>query len=152
MEDLLDSYGAKTARESPVLTSIEKASATGSETSKQAARDPAEGLPIITNLRPFSPTRPLSASARTLNNQQFAETNPFILPVGHSTVAFNKKQVHSILRAVSNETLTSSLHQIKNILEEARRVGARSHVETQGHSRQRVKCFRKQSERSEGDD
>ena len=99
----------------------------------------------------LSPNRPLSASARTLINQHFAETNPSILPVGHSTVAFNQGQVYSILRAVFSETLVSSVHLMKNMLEAIMRVGARSQGASQGSSRQRVKYFRKQSEGSEGD-
>ena len=66
--------------------------------------------------------------------------------MGHATVAFNQGQVHSILRAVSTETITSSLHQMKNILEEAIRVGIRSQCTTQGPGKQRIKCFRKQAD------
>ena len=66
--------------------------------------------------------------------------------MGHATVAFNQGQVHSILRAVSTEIITSSLHQMKNILEEAIRVGVRSQATQQGPSKQRIKCFRKQSD------
>ena len=66
--------------------------------------------------------------------------------MGHATVAFNQGQVHSILRAVSNETITSSLHQMKHILEEAIRVGVRSQGTRQGLSKQRIKCFRKLSD------
>ena len=66
--------------------------------------------------------------------------------MGHATVAFNQGQVHSILRAVSTETITSSLHQMKNILEEAIRVGIRSQGTTQGPGKQWIKCFRKQAD------
>ena len=59
-------------------------------------------------------------------------------------MAFNQGQVHSILRAVSTETITS-LHQMKNILEEAIRVGIRSQGTPQGSGKQRIKIFRKQS-------
>ena len=102
-------------------------------------------LPNVFSPKLFSPTRPLSASARTLINQHSSETSPSILPVGHATVAFNQGQVHSILRAVSTETITSSLHQMKNILEEAIRVGVRSQGTPQGSGKQRIKCFRTRS-------
>ena len=69
--------------------------------------------------------------------------------MGHATVAFNANQVDSILRAVSNETITSSLYQMKNKLEAAIRVGERSQGGSSGQGRQRIKCFRKQSEESE---
>ena len=97
----------------------------------------------------LSPSRPLSASARTIIRQQFADTTPSILPMGHATVAFNVNQVDSILRAMSNETITSSLYQMKKILEAAIRVGERSQGGSSGQGRQRIKCFRKQSEESE---
>ena len=123
-EELLDSSGAETVKQSPFLLTIETESATGSETRKETDQLSSAGLPGVSSPKLFSPTRPLSASARTLINQHFSETNPSILPVGHATVAFNQGQVHSILRAVSTETITSSLHQMKNILEEAIRLGS----------------------------
>ena len=115
IEELLDSSGAETAKEPPFLIAIETQSATGSEARKETEQLSSAGLPDVSPPKLFSPTRPLSASARTLINQHFSETNPSILPVGHATVAFNQGQVHSILRAVSTETITSSLHQMKNI-------------------------------------
>ena len=115
IEELLDSSGAETAKEPPFLIAIETQSATGSEARKETEQLSSAGLPDVSSPKLFSPTRPLSASARTLINQHFCETNPSILPVGHATVAFNQGQVHSILRAVSTETITSSLHQMKNI-------------------------------------
>ena len=151
VEELLDSSGAETAEESPFLILIEKSSTTGSEANKETENSASAGLPVISTIKHLSPTRPLSASARTLINQHFSETNPSILPVGHATVAFNHGQVQSILRAVSNETSTSSLHQMKNILEEAIRVGVRYQGGHQGSGRQRIKCFRKQSDNPEKD-
>ena len=126
VEELLESSGAETVKQSPFLLTIETQSATGSEARKETEQLSSAGLPDVSSPKLFSPTRPLSASARTLINQHFSETNPSILPVGHATVAFNQGQVHSILRAVSTETITSSLHQMKNILEEAIRVGGGS--------------------------
>ena len=146
IEELLDSSGAETAKESPFLIAIEAQSATGSEARKETEQLTSAGLPGDSFPKLFSPTRPLSASARTLINQHFSKTNPSILPVGHATVAFNQGQVHSILRAVSTGTITSSLHQMKNILEEAIRVENRSQCTQQGLGKQRIKCFRKQSD------
>ena len=146
VEERLDSSGAETVKQSPFLLTIETQSATGSEARKETEQLSSAGLPDVSSLKLFSPTRPLSASARTRINQHFSETNPSILPVGHATVAFNQGQVHSILRAVSTETITSSLHQMKNILEEAIRVGVRSQGTSQGPGKQRIKCFRKQAD------
>ena len=146
VEELLDSSGAETAKESPFLIMMETQSATGSEARKETEQLSSTGLPDVSSPKLFSPTKPLSASARTLINQHFSETYPSILPVGHATVAFLQGQVHSILRAVSTETITSSLHQMKNILEEAIRVGIRSQGTPQGPGKQRTKCFRKQTD------
>ena len=143
VEELLGSSEAETVKESPFRITIETRSATGSEARKETEQLSSAGLPDVSSPKLFSPTRPLSASARTLFNQHFSETNPSILPVGHATVAFIQGQVHSILRAVSTETITSSLHQMKNILEEAIRVGIRSQGTAQGPGKQRIKCFRK---------
>ena len=144
-EELLDSSGAETVKEPPFLIALDALSSAGTETHENAKPSTSAELPSISSPKLFSPTRPLSASARTLINQHFNETNPCILPVGHATVAFNQGQVHSILRAVSTETITSSLHQMKNILEEAIRVGIRSQGTPQGSGKQRIKLFRKQS-------
>ena len=146
VEELLVSSGAETVKQSPFLLTIETQSATGSEVRKETEQLSSAGLPEVSSPKLFSPTRPLSASARTLINQHFSETNPSILPVGHATVAFNQGQVHSILRAVSTETITSSLHQMKNILEEAIRVGVRSQGTSQGPGKQRIKCFCKEDD------
>ena len=145
-EELLDSSGAETLKEPPFLINMESLSVVESEVPKEAGPTTSAGLPDAPSPKLLSPTRPLSASARTLINQHFSETNPSILPVGHATVAFNQGQVHSILRAVSSETITSSLHQMKNILEAAIRVGIRSQNVQQSPNRQRVKCFRKKSD------
>ena len=102
IEELLDSSGAETAEESPPLIAIETQSATGSEARKETEQLTSAGLPDVSSPKLFSPTRPLSASARTLINQHWSETNPSILPVGQATVAINQGQVHSILRAVSS--------------------------------------------------
>ena len=102
VEELLDSSGAETTKDPPFLISLDNLSTAETEVSKETEPAPPGG---IADSKFLSPSRPLSASARTLINQHFAETNPSILPVGHSTVAFNQGQVHSILRAVSSETL-----------------------------------------------
>ena len=144
-EELLDSSGAETVKEPPFLIALDAVSSTGTETHENVKPSTSAELPSTSSPKLFSPTRPLSASARTLINQHFNETNPCILPVGHATVAFNQGQVHSILRAVSTETITSSLHQMKNMLEEAIRAGIRSQGTPQGSGKQRIKIFRKQS-------
>ena len=148
MEDLLDSSGAETEKEPPKLIPLCEASTTCSEVTQQAKADQSK-IPGIPDSEGLSPSRPLSASARTVIRQHFADTTPCILPMGHAIVAFNANQVHSILRAVFNETITSLLYQMKNMLEAAIRVGERSQSGSPGHGRQRIKCFRKQSEGTE---
>ena len=144
-EELLDSSGAETTKERPFLIALDALSNTGTEIHEEAKLPTSAESPNVSSPKLFSPTRPLSASARTLINQHFNETNPSILPVGHATVAFNQGQVHSILRAVSTETITSSLHQMKNMLEAAIRAGTRFQGTPQGSGKQRIKIFRKQS-------
>ena len=109
------------------------------------------GFPNLTLPRPPSPSRPLSASARTLIRKYVTEKTPPSLPAGHATVVFNEQQVHSVPGAVSDETVITFLHLIKSILEEAMRIGARFREGTLGPSRQRVHCFRGRSPSSVGD-
>ena len=148
VEELLDSSGADTVKDPPNLIPLYKASTTCSEVSHQAVREQTK-IPPVPDSESLSPIRPFSASARTIIRQHFADTTPSILPMGDATVAFNANQVDSILRAVSNETITSSLYQMKNMLEAAIRVEVRSQGGSSGQSRQRIKFFRKQSEGSE---
>ena len=65
--------------------------------------------------------------------------------MGLSTVAFNEQQVYSILKAISDETIISSFHTMKNILEEAMRVGVQTWSGNSGPVRSRVRCFSGQS-------
>ena len=88
VEELLDSSGAETVKESPFLITMETQSATGSEARKETEQLSSAGLPDVSSPKLFSPTRPLSASARTLINQHFSETNPSILPVELSVSNF----------------------------------------------------------------
>ena len=69
VEELLDSSGAETTEESPFLIPIDKSSTTGSESNKETEHPIPAGLPVISTTKPLSPTRPLSASARTFINQ-----------------------------------------------------------------------------------
>ena len=82
VEELLDSSGAETAKESPFLITIERSSSTGSEANKETEHSTSAGLPVISTTKPLSPTRLSSASARTLINKHFSETNPSILQLG----------------------------------------------------------------------
>ena len=68
IEELLVSSGAETAKESPFLIAIETKSATGSEARKETEQLSSAGLPDVSSPKLFSPTRPLSASVRTLIN------------------------------------------------------------------------------------
>ena len=61
--------------------------------------------------------------------------------MGHPTLAFNERQVQSV---------TSSLHMVKNELEEAMRIGACFSDETQWQGHQQVHCFSSRSEISAG--
>ena len=138
VEELLDSSGAETTKDPQILVLLDHMSTAGTEVSRETKHTPTGG---VADSKFLSPSRPLSASARFLINQHFAETNPSVLPVGHSTVAFNQGPVHSILRAVSSETLIPSVHLMKNLLEEAMKVGARTQSSSKGTSSQKIKCF-----------
>ena len=150
MEEMLDSSGDETVKDQPNLIPLYKASTTCSEVSQQAEVEQSK-IPTMPDPQSVSPSRTLSASARIIIRQHFAHTTPSTLPIGHATVVFNASQVDSILRAVSNETITSSLYQMKNMLEAAIRVGVRSQSGSSGQGRQRIKCFRKQSEGSDAE-
>ena len=100
----------------------------------------------------FNSDRPLSASGCTLLREFFNEASPTILPMYHSTVAFNDRQIHTLLRVIYDESVTTSMHVVKTMLEEAMRVGALSQQNKLGQDRQKVRCFHGRSESSLGEE
>ena len=118
----------------------------GTEATHSSEPEFTGGLPPITTPNTPSPSRPLSASSRTLIRKHFTESCPILLPMGNATLAFNEHQVHSVLLAVSDESVRTSFHLMKNLLEETMRIGARFRDGPPGPSRQRAYCLRRRSQ------
>ena len=69
-----------------------------------------------------SGTGPLTSSSRALIKQHFSEASPVFLPRGHPTVAFNERQVSSILAAVATESARASFDMLSSVVERASRL------------------------------
>ena len=69
----------------------------------------------------------------------------------HSTLTKNELQVHTVLRVVSDESVTTSMHFMKTMLEEAIKVAARFEQGSLGQGRQRVRCSRARTDSIAGD-
>ena len=110
IDDLIDSSGAEPTKEQPTLVPMDFRPKLGIETTHSFAPQFTGGMSPVTTPRPPSPSRPLSASARAFIRKYFTESSPTIHPTGHATVAFNEHQVHFVLRAVSDESVITSLH------------------------------------------
>ena len=59
--------------------------------------------------------RQLTVRGRSVIRKYFTETAPVQLPAGHTTVAFNEDQVHTILRTIADESLILSHDEIPPI-------------------------------------
>ena len=125
--------------------------AIGTENTRSSVPELIKGEVTLATPKLPDPSRSLSASPRTLIRKYFTETTPPILPAGHATVMFNEHQVHSVLRVVSDDTVITSLHLMKNMLEEAMRIGARFRDGTPGPRCTQVHCFRNKSASSVAD-
>ena len=60
--------------------------------------------------------RQLSIKGRSVIRKYFTAATPVQLPAGHTTIAFNEDQVHTILRTVADESVISSYHMMKSVL------------------------------------
>ena len=65
--------------------------------------------------------RHLSVKGRSVIRKYFTAATPVQLPAGHTTIAFNEDQVHTILRTIADESVISSYHMMKSLLLHATR-------------------------------
>ena len=72
------------------------------------SRTPVDGRPT-----------PLASTSRAIIKQCFTETNPIVLPPGHPTVVFNRKQISSILRIVADESAQASVEMLNSVVQRA---------------------------------
>ena len=77
-----------------------------------------------------------SASGRTLLRKYFSDNTPVELPSGHSTVAFNESQVHTLLRVMTEETMITSYDMVKGLLERMTLGGVHNRAQTRRAPRQ----------------
>ena len=60
--------------------------------------------------------RQLSVKGRSVIRKYFTAATPVQLPAGHTTIAFNEDQVHTVLRTIADESVISSYHMMKSLL------------------------------------
>ena len=108
VEELFDSSGAEepTPHHSPTTIRM------GALSQTPKGKTPAEATLAIPGL-----PKKVSASGRTLLRKYFSDNTPVELPSGHSTVAINESQVHTLLRVMTEETMISSYDMVKGLLE-----------------------------------
>ena len=61
----------------------------------------------------------LSGRSRAILKTYFADAKPFILPLGHPTVAFSEAQIYHLLRVLSDETLRLSYSTMERMVVDA---------------------------------
>ena len=65
--------------------------------------------------------RQLTVKGRSAIRKYFTAATPVQLPAGHTTIAFNEDQIHTILRTIADESVISSYHLMKSLLFHATR-------------------------------
>ena len=65
--------------------------------------------------------RQLSVKGRSVIRKYFTAATPVQLPAGHTTIAFNEDQVHTMIRTIADESVISSYHMMKSLLLHATR-------------------------------
>ena len=154
VEELFDSSGAEVFNTRPTLIPLEQGATTSSEVTGNVEPSSSGGIPPVTLAKTLNSDGQLPDSGRTLLRDYFAEASSDILAIGHATVAFNRRnnrQIHTVIRVISDESVITSMHGLKTMLEKAIRVGARSQRNKLGQGRQKVRCFRRRCESSVGD-
>ena len=61
----------------------------------------------------------LSGRSRELLKRYFEETDAFVLPVGHPTLAFTESQVYNLLRVLTDEIIRMSYFTIERMVNDA---------------------------------
>ena len=63
-----------------------------------------------------STDRQLAFKGRSVIRKYFTAATPVQLPAGHSTVAFNEDQIHTLLRTIADESVIPSYHMMKSFI------------------------------------
>ena len=120
--DLFDIAGADTQKQiqaatvySDIFESIEN--------SQGVFRDTSDVECTKSELPTVSQPRQLSAKGRTLLRQCFSETTPIALPMDHLVIAFTESLVQNMLGALADESVLSSIHAMRALMNEAMRFG-----------------------------
>ena len=122
-EDLLDGSGVN----GPTLQGVGNtfftipSSSQGDELEEKEERSSDNDLldkPTSTS-GPFATPRQLSITGRAALRKCFTENNFINLPVSQPVIALSERQMHTVLRTISDESLLSSYHLMKSLLLQA---------------------------------
>ena len=129
VEELYDSAGADTTTRK--LTFIASGVADPEEEGQEDLNTGrlAETSSVFTRVRQSKEKTGLTVPGRALLKKYFNEAPPVHLPVGHRTLALSEPQVHALLKVVSDEAVSSSLHTMHSLVNEALKAGSRMNRE-----------------------
>ena len=136
VEELFDSSGAEepTPHHSP--TNIRIGALSHPDNGSPEPQTPKSNTPTEAPLAIPGLPKQMSASGKTLLRKYFSDNTPVKLPSGHSTVAFNESQVHTLLRVMTEETMISSYDMVKGLLERMTLGGVHNRAQTRRAPRQ----------------
>ena len=118
IEDLFDIAGADTQKQTQAAA-VYSVIFESNENSQGVYRDTSDVECTNSELLTVSQPRQLSAKGRTLMRQCFSETTPIVLPMDHLVVAFTGSQVQNMLGALADESVLSSIHAMRALMNEA---------------------------------
>ena len=121
VEDLLDSSGVDAFP--PIATTMAWDSAASPEFENEVRGESGHSDTEQEQYRTevASTERQLTVKGRSVIRKYFTAATLVQLPAGHTTVAFNEDQVHTILRTITDESVISSYHTMKSLLHHAAR-------------------------------
>ena len=122
IEDLFDIAGADTQKQTQAAA-VYSDIFESNENSQGVFRDTSDVECTKSELPTVSQPRQLSAKGRTHIRQCFNETTPIALPMDHLVVAFTESQVQNMLGASADESVLSSIHAMRALMNEAMRFG-----------------------------
>ena len=136
VEELFDSSGAEepTPQHSPSTIRVGALSHPGN--GSPGPQTPKGNTPAEATLAILGLPKQVSASGRTLLRKYFSDNTPVELPSGHSTVAFNESQVHTLMWVMTEETMISSYDMVKGLLERMTLGGVHNRAQTRRAPRQ----------------
>ena len=124
-EDLYDNAGADTTNNRPALIAPGVADPDRLEQGVPSGDQSGDVASVVTRVRLPKDTQTLSVPGRALLKKYFSEAPPIRLPIVLRTLALSEPQVHTLVKVISDEAVSSSLRAVQTLVSETLKAGDR---------------------------